>query len=218
MFENNMYTILLIAAVGIVVYLALQKNTSIPIRERYEDTVSSVSSSSVKGGKSTDSSVAPSTSTNTSTNTSASESKEKVPVMKKSVAQPREYNDKQGASVDSSTILNPNVQVKGMDAYPGPFEGCFPKQKELKPEDLLPKDMNTKWAQVNPSGQGMLADRNFLDAGHHVGINTVGQTLRNANYSVRSEIPNPQIKVSPWMQSTIDPDVGRKPLEIGAGW
>ena len=215
MFENNMYTILLIAAVGIVVYFALQKNTSIPIREQYNDTVSSVSSSSVKGGKSTESSVAPST----STSTTVSSSKEMKPAMKKpTAAKPMEYSDKQGASVDSSTILNPNVQVKGMDAYPGPFEGCFPKQNELKPEDLLPKDMNTKWAQVNPSGQGMLADRNFLDAGHHVGINTVGQTLRNANYSVRSEIPNPQIKVSPWQQSTIDPDVGRKPLEIGAGW
>jgi hypothetical protein len=213
-----MYTILLIAAIGIVVYVALQKNTSIPIRERYQDTASesTEANSSVKGGKSTESS-APST----STTASAPAPKEKKPAMKKAAAavpMDMEYSNKQGASVDDSTILNPNVQVKEMGAYPGPFEGCFPKQKELKPEDLLPKDMNTKWAQVNPSGQGMLADRNFLDAGHHVGINTVGQTLRNANYSVRSEIPNPQIKVSPWMQSTIDPDVGRKPLEIGAGW
>ena len=40
MFENNMYTILLIAAVGIVIYVALQKNTSIPIREKYQDTAS----------------------------------------------------------------------------------------------------------------------------------------------------------------------------------
>jgi hypothetical protein len=92
------------------------------------------------------------------------------------------------------------------------------QQGELKPEDLLPKDMNTKWAQANPTGQGMLSDRNFLDAGHHVGVNTVGQTLRNANYNVRSEPPCPQMKVSPWMQSTIDPDIGRKPLEIGSGW
>lgn len=211
MFENNMYTILLIAAVGIVIYVALQKNTSIPIRERYQDTASSDSASSTKDTKST------STATSTKTESTAPK-KETKPAMKKQAASPMEYSDKQGASVDSSTILNPTVQVKGMDAYPGPFEGCFPKNKELKPEDLLPKDMNTKWAQVNPTGQGMLADRNFLDAGHHVGINTVGQTLRNANYSVRSEIPNPQIKVSPWMQSTIDPDVGRKPLEIGAGW
>ena len=213
MFENNMYTILLIAAVGIVIYVALQKNTSIPIREKYQDTASTStdSTSSGKRSKSTESAV--------SSTTATAESTKKKPAMKKpDAAVPMEFSNKQGASVDASTILTPSVEVKGMGAYPGPFEGCFPKQNELKPEDLLPKDMNTKWAQVNPAGQGMLADRNFLDAGHHVGINTVGQTLRNANYSVRSEIPNPQIKVSPWLQSTIDPDVGRKPLEIGAGW
>ena len=89
---------------------------------------------------------------------------------------------------------------------------------QLTAKDLLPQDQSSVWAQVNPEGQGTLADKNFLQAGYHIGINTVGQTLRNANYSFRSEIPNPQVKVSPWMQSTIDPDVGRKPLEIGAGY
>jgi hypothetical protein len=198
MFEKNIYNILLIAAVGLVIYFVLTRNSSLSIREKYEDDKSTSTVSTDK------------------TSSESSDKKAAAPILK---AAPKEYRDAQGASVNESTILNPNVKTTEMGAaYPGPFEGCFPKQKELKPEDLLPKDMNTKWAQVNPTGQGMLADRNFLDAGHHVGINTVGQTLRNANYNVRSEIPNPQIKVSPWMQSTIDPDVGRKPLEIGAGW
>ena len=90
---------------------------------------------------------------------------------------------------------------------------CFPKE-QLKAEDLLPGDSNSTWAQVNPSGQGELGDVNFLDAGHHVGVNTVGQSLRNANRQLRSEPANPQVKVSPWLQSTIDPDI-RRPLEIG---
>ena len=41
------------------------------------------------------------------------------------------------------------------------------------------------------------------------------QTLRNANMQLRSEPPNPQVKVSPWLQTTIEPDVNRKPMEIG---
>ena len=65
-------------------------------------------------------------------------------------------------------------------------------------------------------GQGGLTDQNFLNAGYHVGINTVGQSLRNANRQLRSDPPNPQVKVSPWLQTTIEPDVNRKPLEIGA--
>ena len=55
----------------------------------------------------------------------------------------------------------------------------------------------------------------FQTITHVVGINTVGQSLRNANRQLRSEPPNPQVKVSPWLQSTIEPDSNRKPLEIG---
>ena len=91
---------------------------------------------------------------------------------------------------------------------------CFPKD-QLTPDELLPGDLNSKWAQVNPAGQGELGDQNFLNAGFHVGVNTVGQTLRNANLQLRSEPPNPQLKVSPWLQSTIEPDSNRKPMEIG---
>ncbi len=189
MFELNSRSIFLIASVVIVVYLVMNKK-SIMVKERYEDS--------------------------TSTKSTSTESTAPVKVAK--VAPKENKAPMKGASVSESSVLNPNVQVNEMTAYPGPFEGCLPKQKELTPEDLLPKDMNSKWAQVNPAGQGMLMDRNFLDAGHHVGINTVGQSLRNANYNLRSEIPNPQVKVSPWLQSTIDPDVGRKPLEIGSGW
>ena len=91
---------------------------------------------------------------------------------------------------------------------------CHPKD-QLTPSELLPGDANSKWSQVNPSGQGDLADQNFLNAGYHLGTNTVGQTLRNANLQLRSEPPNPQVKVSPWLQTTIEPDTNRRPMEIG---
>lgn len=91
---------------------------------------------------------------------------------------------------------------------------CFPKD-QVMPQELLPHDNSSLWAQVNPQGQGSLKDKNFLQAGHHIGVNTVGQTLRNANLQLRSEPPNPRVQVSPFLQSTIEPDVNRKPLEIG---
>jgi len=91
---------------------------------------------------------------------------------------------------------------------------CFPADT-LTAEDLLPQDNNSIWAQINPAGCGTLKDKNFLQAGYNIGINTVGQTLRNANHQLRSDPPAPQIQVSPWLQSTIDPDVNRRPLEIG---
>ena len=90
---------------------------------------------------------------------------------------------------------------------------CNP-QNTLAPEELLPKSDATMWSESNPSA-GALKERNFLQSGNMIGINTVGSTLRNANLQLRSEPANPQVQVSPWMQTTILPDLGRKPLEIG---
>jgi hypothetical protein len=59
-------------------------------------------------------------------------------------------------------------------------------------------------------------DQSFLDAGFHVGINSVGNSLRNANLQIRSEPANPTDNVSPFLNSTITPDLERRPLEIAS--
>tara|TARA_Y100000389_G_scaffold202079_1_gene246472 strand:- start:13440 stop:13892 length:453 start_codon:yes stop_codon:yes gene_type:complete len=86
-----------------------------------------------------------------------------------------------------------------------------------KPSELLPRDQNNEWAKLNPQGNSDLNNVNMLSSGFHAGIDTIGSTLRNANLQVRSEPPNPTTKVSPWMQTTIEPDLMRVPLEIGCG-
>ena len=96
---------------------------------------------------------------------------------------------------------------------------CYP-QPALKAEDLLPKEDSAAIQEFNiakPAGDGILSGVNMLDAGFHVGVNTVGQSLRNANRQLRSEPPNPQVNVSPWMMSSIGPDLLRRPLEDGEG-
>jgi hypothetical protein len=101
-------------------------------------------------------------------------------------------------------------------SIPGIPSSCS-KPNIQNPAELLPKDSNSQWAQLNPSGQGELSNVNLLKAGYHIGIDTVGQSLRNANLQIRSEPPNPQLSVGPWNQSTIEPDFQRVPLEIGSG-
>jgi hypothetical protein len=103
-------------------------------------------------------------------------------------------------------------------ATSGPSPSCFPRDR-LTADDLLPKDAaNSKWAQLNPAGQGDVRDQNFLTAGYHVGVNTTGSSKRNANLQLRSEPMNPQTVVSPWMQSTIEPNLFQRPLEIGGDY
>ena len=70
---------------------------------------------------------------------------------------------------------------------------------------------------ANSGGDGELANINLLKAGQLSGIDTVGGTLRNANLQLRSEPPNPKTAVSPWSNSTIEPDLMRVPLELGCG-
>ena len=91
--------------------------------------------------------------------------------------------------------------------------GCYPRD-QLTPSELLPKDGNSVWAQQNPMGTGSLKGKNFLSAGALIGVNTVGQSLRNANYQLRSEPPNPQVPVTVFNVPTIEPDVNRRALEI----
>ena len=104
------------------------------------------------------------------------------------------------------------LRVNGINRTP---TSCSP-QNNLKPKDLLPSGKSKAvqdFDNANPTGEGILKGVNFLDAGFHVGVNTVGQSLRNANRQIRSEPPNPQVGVSPWLNSTIGPDLGRKALE-----
>ena len=105
-------------------------------------------------------------------------------------------------------------EVTGLGRTPS---SCYPQQK-LTPADLLPTDENKAIQEFNiakPVGEGILQGVNMLDSSYHVGVNTVGQSLRNANRQLRSDPPNPQVNVSPWMNTTIGPDLPRRPLEVG---
>jgi len=116
-----------------------------------------------------------------------------------------------------------NEGFADVNAYQGPAQfsgveapaGCYPRD-QLTPSELLPKDGSSTWAEQNPMGPGSLKGKNFLSAGALIGVNTVGQSMRNANLQVRSEPPNPQVAVSIFNQTTISPDVSHRPLEIGS--
>jgi hypothetical protein len=119
----------------------------------------------------------------------------------------------------TNTMQTSNEGFANLDEGPAGFgnaeqpAGCYPRD-QLTPSELLPKDPNSVWAQQNPMGTGSLKGKNFLSAGALIGVNTVGQSLRNANYQLRSEPPNPQVPVSVFNQTTIEPDVNRRNLEI----
>lgn len=92
-------------------------------------------------------------------------------------------------------------------------------QPVANPSDLLPNDQNSQWSALNPvsMNQGNVAMPDLLQAGYHIGLDTIGQSLRNANLQLRSDPIIDKQNIGPWNQSTIEPDFSRVPLEVGYG-
>ncbi len=104
----------------------------------------------------------------------------------------------------------------------GPVSGPAPTQpapSTAAPSDLLPADQHSQWAALNPvnMSQGNIVAGDMLQAGYHIGLDTIGQTMKNANLQLRSDPIIPKQNVGPWNQSTYEPDYARVPLEIGSG-
>jgi hypothetical protein len=124
-----------------------------------------------------------------------------------------------GAPVASESLSDGQAVPKSVENMGRTPSSCYP-QESLTSEDLLPKEDSQAIKDFNvakPAGEGILNGVNLLDSGFHIGVNTVGQSLRNANLQLRSEPPNPQVQVSPFLNSSIGPDLMRKPLETGEG-
>lgn len=124
----------------------------------------------------------------------------------------RNGSDVSGASHDM--MMSSPASVSGMGS-PSGNAGNFTPVGVEDPSSLLPNDVNSEWAKLNPTGNHDLKDVSLLKSGYHIGIDTVGQSLRNANLQLRSEPPNPQFSVGPFNNSTIGPDLIRPSLEIG---
>jgi hypothetical protein len=94
---------------------------------------------------------------------------------------------------------------------------AFSPKPLVNPNDLLPSDQNSQWAALNPvnMSQGNIIAGDMLQAGYHIGLDTIGQSMKNANLQLRSDPIIPKQNVGPWNQSTYEPDYGRVPLEIG---
>ena len=123
-----------------------------------------------------------------------------------------------GEKAVASSIPVPTAHVSAAPAPQVAGTG-YALQPVANPSDLLPKDQNSQWSALNPSAmnKGDILMPDLLQAGYHIGLDTIGQTLRNPNLQLRSDPVISKADVGPWNNSTIEPDLGRVPLELGAG-
>ena len=81
-------------------------------------------------------------------------------------------------------------------------------------KDYLPQEVNDEWFNTDFSqAKFKMNDDKLINTERYViGINTVGQSLKNASYDIRGSINVPKYSVSPWNNSTVEPDYNIKPL------
>lgn len=81
--------------------------------------------------------------------------------------------------------------------------------------DLLPREVNQDWFETDFShAQVGVDDANLVTTDRYiVGVNTVGNSLKNPSYDIRSAPPCPKFVVSPFLNSTIEPDFNIKGFE-----
>jgi hypothetical protein len=128
----------------------------------------------------------------------------------------------QGPLSDSGPYGKPDYSGGGNAQPVEQVQGRHPSsqstysESKLSADELLPKGgLGASWAAVNPAGMGDLKGQNFLDAGYHTNtaIAGVSQTNRNASWDVRSEPPNPQTKVGPFLNTTIESNPFKRGLD-----
>lgn len=77
--------------------------------------------------------------------------------------------------------------------------------------DFLPQQKNKDWFEVMPEPIS-IKNRYLINVSRPIGVDTIGTTHRNQSYDIRGTIPNPKQVVSPWLQSSIEPDLYNKGL------
>jgi hypothetical protein len=128
-----------------------------------------------------------------------------------------------GADFQGFNLEDMNENAELADAFNPPVPSGtkvdtvdFKKQnlESYNAKDFLPKEINDEWFETDFSlAKYQLNDDKLINTERYIiGINTVGQSLKNATYDIRGTIPNPKFVVSPWNQSTYEPDFNLKPL------
>ena len=118
---------------------------------------------------------------------------------------------------EKDTEESSEMEVNGPEPSTGKSEAGYALQPVANPTDLLPKDKNSEWNNLNPTNideEGVKMP-DLLEAGYHIGLDTIGQSMRNANLQLRSDPVIAKSDIGPWNQSTIEGDSIRQHMEIG---
>ena len=132
----------------------------------------------------------------------------------------RESNNSDGALDDF--FMKGNT-VTNIDNFVGPFKpmhernvsgdlyapyqesGDKKKKDVFDLDNYLPQQVNEDWFDNVPEPISV-KNRHLINISKQVGVTTIGSSHKNATHDIRGDEYCPKFIVSPWMQSSIDPD------------
>jgi hypothetical protein len=115
------------------------------------------------------------------------------------------------AHVQNDEFL-PNDETGGnLATYKSGMKKKQTDEDVFKSDDYLPQQTNKDWFDIMPEAISV-KNRHLINVTRAVGINTVGTSHKNGSYDLRGNPPCPKFVVSPWMQSSIEPDLNIKGL------
>lgn len=94
------------------------------------------------------------------------------------------------------------------------ISACAQNAPTFVATSLLPKPAipgQQAWDVNAPNN--ILANQNFLSATQQIGVDTTLSSRRNQSYDIRNTIPNPINVISPWNNTSIMPDLEKRPLD-----
>jgi hypothetical protein len=118
---------------------------------------------------------------------------------------------------DNDKFLPIDESGGGLAVFKSKGRATCGSNQNCEPEDLfdvdkyLPQEVNDDWFEVQPEPISV-KNRHLINITKPIGVNTIGTSLKNASYDIRAAPAAPKFVVSPWLQSSIEPDINLKPL------
>jgi hypothetical protein len=106
---------------------------------------------------------------------------------------PMDANDQYATYVPGNTVKSANEENK------------------FNPSSLLPKEKGGEWFD-DPYESTSVKGSHLINIYRPIGVTTGQTTLKNPSHDIRGTIPNPKYPVSPWANSSYEPDTNLKTL------
>jgi len=90
--------------------------------------------------------------------------------------------------------------------YVGTGSGKLSDRDKFNTSSLLPQESNPDWFDDPYESTGIKSPKLITNIYRPQGVNTIQTTLKNPSLDLRGSPPNPKFPVSPWQNSSYEPD------------